>query len=182
MGYKNICDSLRGKDIRSMIYSYPVYTDRIEDGTVLDRLNEDYCPDDNVVWMTEQEMYDYGVPFEAADMSYWEADECVFDGIMKMSNHYLVYASGCRWNGADGYKFADDFNSSISRSYDASLYLENISRNGKIMLLRECSHDVPMGSDTAIIALTDAEYDRLRYAEFGTVRKFAMKHMERVAG
>ena len=99
---------------------------------------------------------------------------------LKKANKYLVFASGCRWNGASGYKFADDYFGTISRSYDVSIYPESYSKGKKTLVCREYSHDVPMGSTTIIVALTDKEYERLSHSSFSDVEQFA-EIMERKA-
>lgn len=88
--------------------------------------------------------------------------------------HYLVFASGCRWNGASGYTICDNILKTVSRDYDISLYEDKPLKNG--YAFTESSHDVPMGSTTYIIGLTEQEYERLEDAEFNEVEEFVNKH------
>ena len=111
------------------------------------------------------------------DYDFW--DDYLFDETMteylKRANRYLVFAIGVRWNGASGYKFADDYSGAIFRSYDNSMYPVKCSKGKKTLVCKEYSHDVPMGSTTIIVALTDKEYDKLNNSDFGTVESFARK-------
>ena len=93
---------------------------------------------------------------------------------LKKANKYLVFACGCRWNGASGYKFAHDYFGTVSRSYDVSIYPKAYSKGKKTLVCREYSHDVPMGATTIIVALTDKEYERLNNSSFSAVEQFAM--------
>lgn len=87
-------------------------------------------------------------------------------------NHYLVFAYNCRWNGASGYSIVDDYEDCFCRNYDTSMYYQDGSSSGKWMCIKEYSHDVPMGSDTYIIGLTDKEYERLNDCNFGKIQEF----------
>ena len=51
---------------------------------------------------------------------------------------------------------------------------------GKILKIREYSHDVPTGHDTIIIGLTDTEYEKLVYSNFESVIKFAQEKSKNV--
>lgn len=106
-------------------------------------------------------------------------DEFLYDdlvcNLIKEYNHYLVCAYSCTWNGADGYKIADDIKDALIRDYDCSQYFVGGSRGGKSIVIREHSHDVPMGHSTIIIGLTDKEYEKLSHwnVDFKTVFEFA---------
>lgn len=118
------------------------------------------------------------------------AGDCVFDddailwelgGILKSAESYLVMAHNCCWDGSSGYMITDDLKEAFRRRYEASIYPVSVSRNGKCLICREHSHDVPGGARTSIIALTEAERKRLQKADWDTVAKFAEK-CERKAG
>lgn len=104
---------------------------------------------------------------------YGEDLEIRLHQFIRPSNHYLVFAYGVRWDGASGYLFADSMVNAIRRDYETSIYPTTATAGGKTLLCKEYSHDVPTGSLTAIIALTDAEYDRLSQSDFDAVRHFA---------
>lgn len=114
------------------------------------------------------------------DVSYSELDEneleSLLDGIIKKAEHYLVFAYGIRWDGADGYTFCDSPVNIMHRSYECSHYIRKASAGGKVLEFIESSHDVPMGALCYAIALTDGEYDRLSNADWKTVEAFAKKH------
>lgn len=74
--------------------------------------------------------------------------------------HYLVIACGCRWNGASGWMFTDSIVKTCERSYEISLDLQEEGVNA--IKCRESSHDVPTGSRTFIIGLSDVEYKILK--------------------
>ena len=95
--------------------------------------------------------------------------------LIKKYNHYLVCVYSCTWNGADGYKIADDIKDALIRNYDCSQYFVGGSKGGKSIAIREHSHDVPMGHSTIIIGLTDKEYEKLSYwdVSFESVFEFA---------
>lgn len=105
----------------------------------------------------------------------WENEDFVgmLNHFIKEANQYLVFASGCRWNGASGYKFCDNVADTISRSYDVTITPRAVSARGKTLVCCESSHDVPMGSTTIIVALTKDEYQLLRHADFEEVEAFA---------
>lgn len=121
---------------------------------------------------------------ENGEVMYDEWDEYLADSIMseyiKDADKYLVFARGCRWNGASGYKFADTTNDILSRSYDFSLVPIARSKGKKVLVCRESSHDVPMGSTTIIVALTEREFSELQISSFERVEEFA-EIMERKA-
>lgn len=87
--------------------------------------------------------------------------------------HYLVFASGCRWNGASGYKFCENIIDTVARNYDVTLDLQEYI-DDRAIKCREASHDVPMGSTTIIVGISEEEYDDLSEKEFKDVEDFAM--------
>ena len=104
--------------------------------------------------------------FDDVDYSAIEYDEgeakYMMNKLVKDSPYFLVVAENCRWDGASGYKFAFNKLDAIHRDYDTMIYPVEASRGGKFLKCREYSHDVPMGSTTYIVALTEQEYRRLR--------------------
>ena len=114
------------------------------------------------------------------DVDYSEFDndeqESLLSGVIKEAKHYLVFAYGIRWDGADGYTFCDSAAGIMRRSYECSHYIREASAGGKTLKFVEASHDVPMGALCYAVALTDSEYDRLSNADWNTVAAFAEKH------
>ena len=92
--------------------------------------------------------------------------------LLQEANHYLVFASGCRWNGASGYTIVDDIKDTIHRNYPISIYPKAISEDKKKLTCLEFSHDVPTGHSTFIIALSDEEKAFLEDANFEEVKRF----------
>lgn len=131
--------------------------------------------DDTGILLSEEEIEKYDL-YDAVDNDSWEFNNNLLEDILITSigkyPHYLVFASGCRWNGASGYKFCDKITDTIYRDYDITLELEE-KLEGRAIKCRESSHDVPMGNPTYIIGLSNKEYDRLEEASFEEVEKFA---------
>jgi len=107
--------------------------------------------------------------------------DSLLSGILEPSNYYLVYASGMTWDGSDGYKTFDKYQTAdmFRREYEVAIYPEECAADGKVLLCKEFSHDAPTGSSTVIIGLTEDEYDKIENEwEPKQVREFAKKHMD----
>lgn len=112
--------------------------------------------------------------YDGADFDYDEL-EAKLQQFIRPSKHYLVFAYGVRWDGANGYMFANSLRKAIFRNYETSIYPISATQNGKTLVCRECSHDVPTGARTVIIALTDTEYECLCRRGFNAIQDFAQK-------
>ncbi len=112
--------------------------------------------------------------------SEWDKDDEIetLRTFIKQAPGYLVFLSGYRWNGSSGYRLARDITSIIRRDYDVTINPRSATPGGKTLVCTEYSHDVPMGSTTVCVALTEAEYWMLKFADFETVERFATKHRE----
>lgn len=137
-----------------------------------------------VIWTDILTMSEAGIETYDAESAEYDDEQAndILSQFIRPSSHYLVYAAGCRWNGADGYKLVHDMAGLVRRSYDATISPVAASKNGKVLICRESSHDVPMGSTTIMVALTDREYDRFKEADFASVRKWAEKCRRSVPG
>lgn len=141
------------------------------------KLREIYQPEPEEIYVrVSKNLIDaFDVPSDAIDWESYELDEDLLYGILVelLGNHpyYLVFASGCKWNGASGYKFYDDILKTCERSYEISLTLEEEGKDA--IKCMESSHDVPTGSPTYIIGLSYDDYERLNEAEFDEIRDFA---------
>ena len=91
--------------------------------------------------------------------------------------HYLVFAQGCRWNGASGYTIVPRILDTLHRPYDATFHYKN-HIEGRALICMESSHDVPTGSTTVIVGLTDKEFEKFEDAEFSEVEAFAEQFIE----
>ena len=135
-----------------------------------------YYDDVRYISLGLDEVESLDIPYEAIDQSDVEYDEEAADdtlaSLVKPAPAYLVFAQGCRWNGASGYKVCDRLLDTIQRNYDVTILPVAVSKGGKILQCRESSHDVPMGSITYIIALTAAERMALENYEFSDVSAF----------
>lgn len=166
----------KGKDLNKILWLYAVDPNKLTDEQreALD-CNEDdidYC-----ITLSGADIDEYDIDYDAVD---WYDCECELDcnpdyadNFIKKAPAYLVWASGCRWDGASGYTIKRTFKDAISRSYDNTQYIEGQSKGRKVLYVSEHSHDVPMGSSTKYIALTDREYQRLQDSDWEAVESFA---------
>ncbi|MBQ6480783.1 MAG: hypothetical protein IJI45_06670 [Anaerolineaceae bacterium] len=118
------------------------------------------------------------IDLSSAELDEGEA-EWIFASLIKDAKHYLVFATGCRWNGASGYKIATSPADAVARDYDAAIYPRRSSKGMKTLCCHEASHDVPTGNETIIVALTDKEFEYLDNASFEQVAGFAQKCADR---
>lgn len=148
--------------------------------TTLDNIVEDKRADfetdynDNVLIAEhdlEENIIDYGkIQYDYTDE--WEIDTFVND-LIKDYSKYLVVSTNCTWNNASGYKFCEKKIDTLLRDYDCSQYVVNGSKHGKTLLIKEYSHDVPMGHYTTIIGLTDKEYEKIENWKFNDIMNYA---------
>lgn len=85
--------------------------------------------------------------------------------------HYLVIACNCKWNGASGYMITDEITKTCERSYDISLDLQEEGRNA--IKCRESSHDVPTGSTTYIVGISNKDFNKLEGVDLNDLIKYA---------
>lgn len=100
--------------------------------------------------------------------------------IVKKANNYLVYLPHSTWRGSTGCGIVNSLEDAFYRGYECSQYVKGVTKGNKAVLLREAHHDVPMGHDAVIIALTDKEYSMLSNSNFETMEKFALKYLEKL--
>ena len=125
--------------------------------------------------ISDWNLEDY-IIWESADFDDLECQD-LLESWVGRHHHYLVFASGCRWNGASGYTFCDNVLDTIRRNYDVTIcYRKHIE--GRALICDESSHDVPTGSTTVIVGLTDDEYEKLEDAEFSEVEAFAEQFID----
>lgn len=125
--------------------------------------------------ISDWNLEDY-IIWESADFDDLECQDLLESWVGK-HHHYLVFASGCRWNGASGYTICDNVLDTIRRNYDVTIcYRKHIE--GRALICDESSHDVPTGSTTVIVGLTDDEYEKLEDAEFSEVEAFAEQFID----
>lgn len=110
--------------------------------------------------------------------SYIDEDErrYILNSLMGNYNHYLVVATSHTWDGRTGFRIASSIDDAIWRDDYVTLIPHSVSKGGKCLCLTESSHDVPMGSNTYIIGLTDVEYSKLKYADVDSYARFAAKY------
>ena len=173
-------------NILDSVTYYDVNLNKVDD-EIKKKIEEDFgaidteLPDSEKIepdWlnMTAHDIDRYGIDSSAVD---WDSGEFIeeelewlLESYLNSHPHYLVFASGCRWNGASGYTFCENITDTVKRNYEISLVLEEQGESSIKCI--ESSHDVPTGSTTIIVGLTEEEYERLEDAEFSEVEKFAM--------
>lgn len=162
---------------------YPVYLNKINDPKVLTEIEEEYGGDmeNGVAYLFGDTIEELHIPEEAVR---WESGEFHEDMCCDMLwnwcgqwSHYLVFASGVRWNGASGYKICDDIGKVLDRSYDCDFYFVKAD-NAKCLSMIEGSHDSPMGAPCTVIGLTSEEYEYLNNDErtFDDIEKFVREN------
>jgi hypothetical protein len=173
-------DSLKNIDIQNVgvYYSVPA-SDIVEEKRAefdIDDVDSAYVVLDKNTIDSGNYVEDYSnIDYDYTDMDEWEY---FISELMncKKYNNYLVVGYNSRWDGATGYSFITDYKNCFIRDYDVTQYVTGSSKGGKCLELREYSHDVPTGHRVLIIGLTEAESNKLEYADFDTVLEFANKN------
>ena len=132
-------------------------------------------PGETYICMTKSLIDKFDIPSDAIDFDSYEVDQDMLESELEhfLGNypHYLVIAIHCKWNGASGWMFTNSRIKTVSRDYDISLIIEE---NGQDAIkCRESSHDVPMGSTTYIVGLSNDDFDKLEDAELDELIKYA---------
>ena len=161
---------------------YTIYDiDDLSETEISDLEEMGYDLDDwnDAIWVHDEDIDDISIYAYPKDWEYdeYEAEEELSNYLPKAeSGHYLVLASGVRWNGANGYAIVDNVLDTIYRDYENTVYLEEV-KNG-MAICAEYSHDVPMGGSTYIVALTNDEYEQvmewLDDEEFASINDFVL--------
>lgn len=172
--------AIQETDLNKTFMSFIVYWDGLDEDTRQTLMEAGYDADeDDMCDMLEADIERLNVPYDAVnwDNGYDSSEEHAdyMEQLLKSANHYLVFAQGCCWDGASGYLLTESTEKLVRLSYDTSIYPTATSRGKKVLQCREYSHDVPMGSTTYLIALTDREYQILANATFAEVEKFVSK-------
>lgn len=134
--------------------------------------------EDGYDYMYGSDIEKYDIPSEAVD---YDSASIDYDMINSELNSifddyygYLIWAVGCKWNGATGYTIVKDKGQIFRRDYDISVY--DLKKNSKHAIeWLETSHDVPTGHKAYAIGLTPRDYERLENATFEDVEKFVHK-------
>ncbi len=107
-------------------------------------------------------------------------ESTILAACLKPAKHYLVFGFGMRWDGSDGYTLLDNRDDVLNRGYDV---LDDIlGYNGRVLWLRESSHDVPMGSDMYVIGIGERTYRCLLNSDFDEVRNFVKQSVKEIKG
>lgn len=143
---------------------------------------EDIKNEDGTLLLAESTLNEMVENFDNVYFDYIDRDEIeeFIDSLLANYNNYLVIAYNSTWRGQTGYNIVDSKNECFYRDYDVTQNVIGSSVKGKILKIREYSHDVPMGHNTIIIGLTDSEYEKLVYSNFESVVKFAQEKSKNV--
>ena len=179
MSYKNNLNQLRDVNLCEAGIFAPVYPEKLDEDT-LNRLSADGFDTENYhIEMSSADIEKYDIPYEAINWqsSFYDPDTAreTLQSLLKPAKEYLVFAYGCRWNGASGYTICSSVLDTVRRDYDCHITPLLVSKGGKILMCRESSHDVPTGSSTYIIALTEREANEIECMDFSEVRAFTTK-------
>lgn len=138
---------------------------------------EDMQNENGILFLDESTANEIVENFDNVYLDYTDTDEIdeFIDNLLANYNNYLVVAYNSNWRGQTGYNIVDSKNECFYRDYDVTQNIIGSSVKGKILKIREYSHDVPTGHDTIIIGLTDTEYEKLVYSDFDSVIKFAQE-------
>lgn len=177
--YKDAVKRYSEVNLKDIGCYYPVVWEGMPED-VRDRLSEMGIYEDEGSYVSAADIYREGL-WEYVDPYGCEYDRyelgMVMRELVKEAPHYLIMAHGCRWNGASGYKITDSIEDALHRSYEVTISPLRVSAGGKCLVCREASHDVPMGSETSIIALSEREYEFLDHwnTAWEAVANFAEK-------
>lgn len=96
-----------------------------------------------------------------------EEFDYIMKDIIKLSSYgYLVINSCCDWLHRTGYQTADTIKEAFERSYDVTQEIIAATVGGKMLKIRESSHDVPTGASTYVIALNKKERELVDKGNF----------------
>ena len=96
-----------------------------------------------------------------------EEFDYVMKDIIKLSSYgYLVINSCCDWLHRTGYQTADTIKEAFERCYDVTQEIIAATSGGKMLKIRESSHDVPTGASTYVIALNKKERELVDKGNF----------------
>lgn len=131
--------------------------------------------EDTYVCMTKSLIDKFDISSDAIDFDSYDVDQDMLESELEhfLGNypHYIVIATHCKWNGASGWMFTDSLIKTVSRNYDISLIIEENGHDA--IKCKESSHDVPMGSTTYIVGLSNDDFDKLEDAELDELIKYA---------
>jgi len=140
----------------------------------------DYCDDEENAWLTLSDVNYLGISLDNIDWNSGDFDEenleDILNNLIGEFPHYLVFASGCTWNGRSGYKFCNNIKDTVLRNYEVSITVSSIGAD--FIICNESSHDVPMGSTTYILGLSEKEYDKLSEYSFKEIEEYVYKKIE----
>ena len=145
-----------------------------EEVDAIRKLDSDYCDEDGAWHAVLRDDLD-GV-LSAHRMAHieleYDSDEetNILQSCLKTAKYYLLYGVSMTWNGHDGYRIIDDLFDALSRGYEVSDTIADY--NGRMLALRESSHDVPMGAPFYIIGIGERTKRTLENSDFATVKRF----------
>ena len=163
MNYQKNVESIKGKSFDELCVFYTLDWDDLTKNDRERLIKEGYADDDGLATVTIplELWYDLEKPYDGYQE--WDDDEfeCLTKSIIRPAAGYLVFNSCVDWRGHSGYRISDTFKDALSRSYDVIQRIEKVSKGGKALLVRESSHDVPMGWQRMAIFLLQSRISPL---------------------
>lgn len=163
-------------DILESCTYYPIDLELL-DSKILEKIKDEYGIDESDKYITldgvtidDLNINSEAIRYESADFDKISLED-ILESYIGKHPYYLVFASGCRWNGASGYKITSNIIDTVLRDYEISLYYISHIED-RALICKESSHDVPMGSETFIIGISEDEYEKLEDFEFDEIEEF----------
>lgn len=172
---KNVENSYKGRTISELCNFYILDNSTLTEDDRKKIIEAGYVAfsDDTFEVIPEWLYYELSYTGEPNDI-YFDIEEFNFimDNIIKKSSYgYLVMNTCYDWLHRRGYQIADTIKEAFERSYDVTQEIIAATVGGKVLKIRESSHDVPTGAATYVIALNMKERALVENGNFGFVRK-----------
>lgn len=127
-----------------------------------------YFDDDDDIIRLELNFYDYDNMYDLFTnykiIYDYDLQEELFNDLISQCfnyNHYLLFNTNCNWRGLSGYTVKENTTDLFFRTYDTTLEYITSTKNGKMIICKEYSHDVPTGGILYFVGLTDKEYQNI---------------------
>lgn len=145
-----------------------------EEVEAIRKLDSDYCDEDGA-WHSIQrdDLEDVlGAPRMARlEPEYASGKELnILKSCLKPAKHYLLYGASMSWDGRSGYKIIDALSEALYREYEVTDTI--VDYNGRVLEIRESSHDVPTGAPFYIIGIGDTTKRALENSDFAVIKRF----------
>lgn len=184
MNYAEKAMQYKGKSLDDMCMMTIVTKSDLTDNDRATLVKDGWELDDEFVneWIPQEEMTKLEGNYDDFETK-WDFDEFdnIINDIIKPSEHgYLVVNTCANWRGSTGYRISDSVAKALERDYPVTQTIIGASKGGKVLLLSEASHDVPMGALEYVIALNKYERSLADREDFRFADQFMKKLEEEV--